>query len=195
MADSVRDVNSKIFWGFVFLGLSGNCSAQNLIKNGSFDMDISNWSANLDVYWDGAHNFPQSLSDHGGSIMLATEGASEAAQCVAVPSGTAIYASVSVKYDAEDQTDRCPEPGLWGVTVNQYTNASCIAATAGVSFLNGGFTDGWQVAFQGELPSKESSYVSVALYAACQGDHHGKTIVYFDDIVVYADEIFKDSFE
>jgi hypothetical protein len=177
------------------LATAAKCAtAQNMIKNGSFDADATPWTLSEFGSWSNMENRSGDQSG-SGSLQISSSTLDSAEQCVAVMPGDTYVFSAWIKKDPLRQFDPCASPHA-NLEIDWYSDSTCIVSQ-GLKMQNPA-TDpvpsGW---YQDSitLTAPQNALSARAVLNDFCSTHHGTSIFYFDDVTFTSDLIFKGDFE
>jgi hypothetical protein len=173
-------------------------SAQNLLKNSSFNTDAIGWATSQNTIWENAEDHHGNADDPpGGSLRISTTDVDFAEQCVTVLPLTEYVIDAWIEKDPNSIFAPCTG-GNWSFEVIFWSDSEChtdqVGNIAGVQTGDGSLAEGWnRKTLVGQTPITAAG-AQVQLAATCS-QSNGVALYYVDDITLQPDAIFASGFE
>ena len=173
-------------------------SAQNLLKNSSFNTDAIGWAPSQYTIGENAEDHHGNADDPpGGSLRISTTDVDFAEQCVTVSPLTEYVIDAWIEKDPNSIFAPCTG-GNWSFEVIFWSDSEChadqVGNIAGVQTGDGSLAEGWnRKTLVGQTPITAAG-AQVQLAATCS-QSNGVALYYIDDITLQPDAIFASGFE
>lgn len=190
--------SQKVIFGFCAAAiLMSAAHGQNLIQNSTFDTDILGWDPSGGVSWSNQYDHDNYPVGTGGALQISTLTTASASQCVNIDQRFTYILSMWVGLDPRSDFAPCSDPKWFYEIEFMAEGPQCSGDANGFSQPRGilmtPVTSWTNQTYTFTTAARVASAV-VKLNATCRSNN-GAAIVYFDDVTLTRDTLFRDGFD